>query len=303
MGTQLALRETASSSDGRYLAAVAEKVEMRAWKDVVNAAPLWLRISLDLVAEESDGVLLLASRGIPSLLFNRVIGLGGDVPVTERQIGQIMDRYWTLGVSNYWIHAGPFAQPMRLGGMLQAQGLSLYRRSWVKMVRPARKVQVEESEIHVRPARIEDAHRVASIVGPAFDLPQRAAEMFAHLIDRPHWHVFVAELRGEVIAAAGLFIEDEMAYLAFAATRMEHRRLGSQRALMQARINVACDEGCRWITTETGFPLAADEPNPSYHNMLWAGFRPVEIRDNYAPPGTQWRRSGFEAEVDEATAC
>lgn len=298
MSTQLALRETALNLADVDLAAKGEQIEKLAWADLVRAAPLWLRISMKMVAEENDGILLLASREVESLLFNRVIGLGKGAPATDRQIADLMDRYWSLGISNYWVHAGPYAHPPRLGRMLHAHGLSLYRRSWVKMMRPAHHVRTAESQIRIRPARIEDAHAVASIVGPAFDLGQRAAELFTNLIDRRRWSVLVAEIASEVIGAAGLFVEGDMAYLAFAATRPKFRRLGAQRALMQARINLASEAGCTWIATETGFPLAADEPNPSYHNMLWAGFRPVEIRDNYAPPGAQWK-SMEESELEE----
>lgn len=288
MSTQLATCETSISYADAELAAMAEQIEIRAWKDIVAAAPLWLRLSAQLVAEESNGTLLLASRGIQNLLFNRVIGLGEHAPATDREIADLMDRYSALGISRYWIHVGPYAQPSRLGRVLQGHGLKPYRRSWVKMMRPARRVTLAPSEVRVRRAQMDDAHAVASIVGPAFDLPQHAAEMFAHLIARERWVLYVAELRGEIIATAGMYLDGDMAYLAFSATRAHYRRRGAQRALMQARINHACDAGYHWIATETGFPLAADEPSPSYHNMLWAGFRPIAIRDNYAPVGTEW---------------
>jgi GNAT superfamily N-acetyltransferase len=290
MNTQLATIETPVSYGDAELASMAEQIEIKAWQDVVAAAPPWLRMATQLIAEEVDGALLLASRGISNLLFNRVIGLGEQCPATCRQINQIMDRYWTLGIPAYWVHASPYAQPNRLGRILQQHGLKPYRRSWVKMMRPARRVSLAASDVKVRRARVEDAHCIGSIVGPAFDLPQHAAELFTKLIDRRRWTVFVAELNGEVIAAAGLFADGDVAYLAFAATREQFRCRGAQRALMQARINFAHDAGYRWIATETGFPLAADEPSPSYHNMLWAGFRPVAIRDNYAPLGTEWKQ-------------
>lgn len=288
MSTQLATVETPISYGDAELAAMAERIEIKAWQDIVAAAPPWLKMATQLVAEDVDGALLLASRGISNLLFNRVIGLGTHCPATCRQINQIMDRYWTLGIPAYWVHASPYAQPNRLGRMLQQHGLTPYRRSWVKMMRPARRVSLAASEVLVRRARLEDAPSIGSIIGPAFDLPQHAAELFTKLIDRKRWSLFVAEIDGEVIAAAGMFADGDVAYLAFAATREEFRRRGAQRALMQARLNFAHDAGYRWIATETGFPLAADESSPSYHNMMWAGFRPVAIRDNYAPAGTQW---------------
>lgn len=298
MSTQLATRETSISYGDAELAAMAEQIEMRAWRDIVAAAPLWLRLSAQLIAEETNGTLLLASRGIQNLLFNRVIGLGDFSPATDEQIGDLMDRYGSLGISSYWIHVGPYAQPSRLGRVLQAHGLKPYRRSWVKMMRPARRVTLPASDVQVRRARVEDAHVVASILGPAFDLPQHAAELFTQLIDRSRWVMYVAELQGEIVATAGMYLDGDMAYLAFAATREEFRRRGAQRALMQARINHASDAGYHWIATETGFPLAADEPSPSYHNMLWAGFRQIAIRDNYAPVGTEWKHAAEGGRVE-----
>ncbi len=297
MSTQLAIRETSISYGDAELAAMAEQIEIRAWRDIIAAAPLWLRLSAQLIAEESGGTLLLASRGIQSLLFNRVIGLGEHAPATDEQIGDLMERYWSLGIASYWIHVGPYAQPSRLGRALQAHGLKPYRRSWVKMMRPARRVSLPPSDVLARPAREADAHAIASVLGPAFDLPQHAAELFTQLIDRARWAMYVAELHGEIIGAAGMYLDGDMAYLAFAATREEFRRRGAQRALMQTRINHASDAGYSWIATETGFPLAADEPSPSYHNMLWAGFRPIAIRDNYAPIGTEWKRIAGEADA------
>lgn len=297
MSTQLAICESSISYADAELAAMAEQIEIRAWKDIVAAAPMWLRLSAQLVAEESNGTLLLASRGIQNLLFNRVIGLGERAVANDAQIADLMGRYAALGIPGYWIHVGPYAQPSRLGRVLQTHGLKPYRRSWVKMMRPARRVTLAASDVRVRSARIDDAHAVASIVGPAFDLPQHAAELFSHLIARDRWVLYVAELHGEIIATAGMYLAGDMAYLAFSATRPHFRRRGAQRALMQARINHACDAGYHWIATETGFPLAADEPSPSYHNMLWAGFRPIAIRDNYAPLGTEWKHAAADADV------
>jgi len=38
--------------------------------------------------------------------------------------------------------------------------------------------------------------------------------------------------------------------------------------------------GCKWFVTETG-EETADEPNPSYHNMLRSGFELAYLRPNY----------------------
>ncbi|HLS80121.1 MAG TPA: GNAT family N-acetyltransferase [Steroidobacter sp.] len=270
------------------LAALGEHIEARAWTDMVAAAPGWLRRATALKVQEIGGALMLSAPGLNHLWFNRVIGLGERSMATEKQIAEIMARYWDLGVDRYWVHVGPCARPARLGRLLQEQGLVPHRRSWVKLVRPARRAEAVRTALRVRPAHVDDAIAVGSIVGAGFELPQRAAEVFTHLIDRPRWRVFVAESDGRVVAAAGMFMEGEVSYLAFAATREEFRRQGAQQALLEARINAAADADSRWVATETGFPLTADEPNPSYRNLLSAGFRATAIRENYSLPGACW---------------
>lgn len=275
-------------SNDAQLSTLAEAMEQTAWRDAMRAPPSWVLATCGIQACEVGGALLLASRHSKSLMFNRVIGLGERVPATDELIAKIMERYWDLGTEHYLVHAGAYARPLRLRRKLQAQGLIPYRRSWVKLIRSAVSAPRPDSQVSIRRAHSTDATHLASIVGDAFDLTQAEAEIIAYLTDRPRWQVFIAQLHGEVAGVAGMFIDGNLAYLAFAATRPELRRNGAQRALLHARIEAAAAAGCDYIATETGLPLTADEPSPSYHNMLWAGFRPLSIRDNYAPAGTLW---------------
>ena len=136
MSVHLALRST--DYDDAALARLAEHIECRAWMDIVSAAPAWLREATGVLVEEFGGAVMIAARRVRHLLFNRVIGLGEGLPARGEHIEAVMDRYWELGVKKYWVHSGPHARPARLGRLLQEHGLELYRRSWVKMIRPAR---------------------------------------------------------------------------------------------------------------------------------------------------------------------
>jgi ribosomal protein S18 acetylase RimI-like enzyme len=218
--------------DEPELAFIAEHIERRAWCDLVGAAPQWVLRTTGLAIEEIGGAMMLAAPGLNHLLFNRVIGLGEQAAATPELIAEIMGRYWDASIERYWVHVGPYARPARLGRMLQEQGLAPYRRSWVKLVRPAQRASAPVSEFLIRKARLDDAIAVASIVGNGFDLPQHGAEMFGALIDRRRWNVYVAQAGAEIVAAAGMFIEGEAAYFAFAATRPEFRNRGAQRALL-----------------------------------------------------------------------
>ncbi|HVF16181.1 MAG TPA: GNAT family N-acetyltransferase, partial [Steroidobacteraceae bacterium] len=281
------------SSDAE-LSTLAEGVEQAAWRDAMKAPPAWVLSACGIHSADIGDALMLVSCDSRSLMFNRVIGLGERTQASDEQITKIMERYWALGAKQYLVHSGAYARPMRLGRKLQEHGLSPYRRSWVKLIRPATQAPRPDTRVVVRDAQLADATHVASVVGPAFDLTQAEAEIFAHLIERPRWRIFVGELDGEIASVAGMFIEAGIAYLAFAATRAPMRGQGAQRALLYARIQAAIAAGCDYITTETGFPLTADEPSPSYHNMLWSGFRPLSIRDNYAPLGTRWEHGVSE---------
>lgn len=268
------------------LAAAADLIEASAWNDLVTAAPGWLRMTLGLQAESRDGALVLTAARMGHLLFNRVIGWHSP---DEVAIAKLLARYKDLGIRDYWIHAHTDTQ-LHVGRMLKARGLRPYQRSWVKMLREVGELPAVTSVLTVRKASEQDGSMVASIVGPAFDLPQLGAELFTSVIERPRWHVLIAECAGEPAAAAAVYVKDEMAYFVFGATRPSFRKMGAQRLLMRARADIAARLGCRWLVTETGLPLTADEPNPSYHNMLWAGFRPISVRANFCLPGTQWSR-------------
>jgi GNAT superfamily N-acetyltransferase len=282
----LALEDTFAADQA--LARVADAVEGLAWRDMILGAPAWLVRASGAVAEVIEDAVVMSAPGVDHLLFNRTVGLGLYEPALESSIVRILKRYKSLGIGHYWIHVNPFAQPANFSRLLAKRGLQPYRRSWVKMMRPAGTIGAPIEALTVRPAVARDAPLVGSIVGPAFDLPQLGAEFFAHTVARPRWHVMLVEHMSQPIAAAGMFVDGEFAYFAFAATRPEFRGLGAQRALMHARAELAMQLGCKWLVTETGFPITADEPSPSYHNMLWAGFRAVAVRENFCPPGTVW---------------
>jgi len=75
-------------------------------------------------------------------------------------------------------------------------------------------------------------------------------------------------------------IEEGIAWLGFGATTEGYRRRGGQSAMFARRLQDARDAGCRLAITETG-EESADDPNPSYHNMLRAGFQLAYARRNW----------------------
>ena len=68
------------------------------------------------------------------------------------------------------------------------------------------------------------------------------------------------------------------------ATTPSHRGRGGQSAIFARRLRDARDAGCRFAVVETGKDTPED-PNPSYRNMLRAGFELAYFRDNWVRQG------------------
>ena len=90
--------------------------------------------------------------------------------------------------------------------------------------------------------------------------------------------------------AGALYLHDGAGYLGLAATRPEHRRKGSQSALLERRIQDALEAGCAKLFTQTGerIPL---KPSKSYRNILRFGFAEAYLRPNYLSPEMTESRS------------
>ena len=77
------------------------------------------------------------------------------------------------------------------------------------------------------------------------------------------------------VAAAGLYLGGETAYVAFTATLPSHRRRGAQAALIERCLRVGLALGAR--------RAAATAPAHSLDNLMRAGFSPLYARRSWAP--------------------
>lgn len=287
MSTASAHQNFSHQNPGKTDGRLAERIERSAWRDVVDASGA-LGTALGLTAYDLSGALVLSATSLPSLLFNRVIGLGTDRPAGESEVETVLATYAARGIEHFWVHVGEHARSHGLDRCLERHGLAEYPRTWTKFLRDVEPFIARPSSLAVRLARVEDAALIGDIVAPAFDLPPAAGGLFGNLVGRAGWHLHVVTDGERVVAAGALYIAGTTAYHAFAATHPRDRHRGAQSLLMESRIRQARALGCHRIASETGAPRSPDEANPSYHNMLRCGFRPVESRANFAPHGTRW---------------
>ena len=258
-----------------------ERLEAAVLEALHGAATDELRERLGLRLERIDGALVSIAANDPSILLNRAMGLGLARPATDAGIERIRAAYRTHDVERFYLGVHPDARPASIEDALKNAGLESAR-GWMKFERGPDPVPMPESSLEVREIGTEHVADFGRIVASGFGLTPDAAGLFRGLIDHPGFRMYVT-FDGDTPAGTGLmYVDGECAWLDWAATDSEFRRRGSQRALLARRIEDALDAGCSRLLTATG-EAVPDDPQHSYHNIEWAGFEPVVVRENWVP--------------------
>jgi len=261
---------------------IPEQLERATIEALHAAADVPLKQALGLGLIEVGDALVSIATNESSILLNRAIGLGLEEPVEQATFDRLQDVFRRAGVADYFVHLHPAARPDGLRAMMEAGGL-VKRRGWMKFSRGREAPPDAGSSLRVE--RIGAAHGEAfgRIAAAAFGISEAIVPLLARLPDQPNLHVYVS-FDGDTPAGTGiLYVEDGYGWLDWGATAPELRGRGGQRAVLAQRIRDGLDLGCRMLFTETG-EAAEDDPQHSYHNIEWAGFRPAYVRENYGPP-------------------
>lgn len=256
-----------------------EMGETRAWTDFYAAIPGSLRETLGAQVDEWQAAAVLRMRGIDYADFNRAIGLGVRTPATPGDIERIVDGFRADSIRQFLIHLAPSPQQQQLRQWAAAAGLKP-KRAWVKLFRHTEPPIALATEFTVREALSGDAEHLGQVACAGFGMPPALTEWIAALAGRPGWRHFLAWEGDTPVAGGSLFLHGKTAWLGLASTLPEKRRRGAQGAIMAARIRTAIEAGAELIFTEAAQDLPR-KPNPSFHNMLRAGFSVAYVRDNY----------------------
>lgn len=214
--------------------------------------------------------------------FNRCIGLGIDRPATEAEIDSVLELFRAAGRSQYVLQVSPFAQPSALEAWLLARGLQRGRR-WVKVWRDTTDPPPERTDLRLEQIGAEARADYERVVLAAFDMPDVLKPVVSSMIGRDGWRHYLTYDGNKAVGAGALYVTEQVGWLGYGATLETHRGRGSQSALFARRIQDARELGAELVVTETGEDLP-DHPNPSYRNMIRAGFRPAYNRQNWLPP-------------------
>lgn len=258
-----------------------DAVEAQAYLDMFAAVPADLKKSLGIEVRELAETTCLLTPGLPTPIFNRVIGLGNRNEATEKDIAEISTAYRDAGVKDWWLHVSPTLQNIKLGEELLGQGFSLpERKSWIKMVRDNSSPEPVPTDATLTVILSNEASALAEVICTAFEMPMLLAPWFAALANRKQWTAVSAKLNDKIVGGGFLFQTGKCAWLGAGGVIAEARGKHVHRALMTLRMQYAIDTGCTQLFTETGEAIG-DEPNPSLRNMHACGFHPAYSRLNY----------------------
>lgn len=260
-------------------------------------ADLFGRASFDV--REVDGATAFLSPLVrrPGV-FNRVLGLGLDRPMAAGQLRMLREEYRAAGcVPSFEL------LPERLDAdacaHLRAQQIRRAATS-VQLVRMLDGESVEPATSGIReplrpPVRVASGpgcRVVAALCAEVFDLPAPVLAVLEALQDQPGWTHWVALDGGRACGAALTYTVGDRCWFGWACTLPQWRGRGVKGALDDARIAAADDEGCAWISTDTGTGTPAS-PDRSLHSLLCRGFNAAHLRASYLPglwPGTEVNR-------------
>lgn len=257
-----------------------ERMEMEYWRDWYEAAPPEIARRYSISAEPAEGCVLLLMPKLDVLMFNRVVGLGLEKPVTEAQLDGIVARYRAAGAPRFFVPLAPAAEPAEARTWLLARGLTRYNR-WAKLEReadaPLPDARTDARVEEIGPERAADLGR---ILREGFELEPGLEPWSAALVGRKNWRHYLAFEGPEPVGTASLYVKGEWGSLGFAATLARARGRGVQSALIARRVLDAKAMGCRWLSVETAEDKP-EKPAPSFHNVTRLGFKMAYFRDNY----------------------
>jgi len=173
------------------LAPRTEAIEREVLISLFSNASNEIRSTPGLHLIEIDDALLLASVEDPSILLNRVQGLGTQQQISPATIQKIVDTCTELEVRNFFLHLYLSELSKESRKQLASSGL-IPARSWMRFIRDVSPPRTTSTELRIEKLRAEHANEFAEVVCHAFDMTTAAVPLIAALINDPRWHLYAS---------------------------------------------------------------------------------------------------------------
>ena len=256
------------------------RIETEALVSLHEVATKPQKSSLGLHLYEREGCTVSVCQAEQGIMLNRSTGIGLFQPASENLMSWAVGKFRDHETHRAFMAISEGAEPRDLYEQARMAGLE-EARAWTKFCRDLAPTRVRPCELTVRPLEIQFAREWGRIVAASFDMPESTAVLLARLIRHPGWHLYMSFFDDQPAGAAGMFISEGIAWFDWAATEPKFRRMGSQGALMSARIEEAARLGCTSIMTATGEAVEGN-PQHSWGNIGRYGFKPGFRTRNFA---------------------
>ena len=260
---------------------ISEKIERATLESLHHCCPSTTSEELGLDLIETNDSIAACSSGDPSILINRVLGLGIRDVVSVHSTESIASIYSLRAISNYFLHIYDHSLSDASRDFLNGSDF-VKNRGWMKFRSGRPKKREAPTNLRVEKVGIDRSIDFGTIVCGAFGMLDQSIPLLAGLANDDRWHLFVSYEGDQPAGAGALFVEGNVGWLEWGATDPHFRQRGSQASIMATRLNLASDLGCEYVFTETGESIEGD-PQHSYKNILKAGFEESVLRYNYAP--------------------
>ena len=257
-----------------------EMAEAYAWGDMFTATAEQRGNPVGAHVETPGDGVAFTLTAADIFLCNRVLGMGVARRAIESDVEAAVAFFDRHERAVSAAPLSPFATPPDLRVWFETRGYAPSR-NWVKMWHPLRDLPSAPTDLRIEivgPEWAEDFARISVI--EAYEMPPEIGPSASATMGRSGWRHYLGFDGDTPVSSGAMRIQDGVAWLGFGATTEGYRRRGGQSAMFARRLSDARDAGCRLAMTETG-EETPENPNPSYHNMLRAGFELAYLRRNW----------------------
>lgn len=257
--------------------------EIDAWENYFLAAPEAFRREFGLKCIRTSSSVVSMIPGLNWTFFNRINGLGVRSPAAEHELDEAIAILEKAGMTNYMVQVPPFALPSDIPLWLKTRGFK-EGKNWAKVYRGDEPALEAVTDIEIVSIDEKQADEFADIALAAFEMPDILRPLLTCVIGQEGWYHYLGYDGGQAVCTSAMRVHGDVCWLGFGSTLESHRGRGGQTAMFARRISDGLDLNARWFVTETGEDTP-DNPNPSYHNMVRAGFRLAYMRRNFVREG------------------
>lgn len=211
-------------------------------------------------------------------LLNRIFGLGLNEDI-DRSTMDLVTAYFSATQGPWSLELTPAAA--------SETALALLKKARMRRGLPSAVLAIDccEAAARLSPYRIERVGSELGAVGAAIEAQVfRVSDTLRSLLSQAPKHLRFRQwvaFDGDIPVGACLtHLLGEVSWFGWSATLPAYRGRGIQSALLARCVGSAAEEGCRWMTAETGIGTTA-LPDPSYRNMLRFGFTELYRRHSY----------------------